>query len=42
MNKMMPIMPALVLTILQKVVLMMANFWGVGGHDPLKAELCFS
>jgi hypothetical protein len=42
MNKTMLITPALVLTILQRVVLMMANFLGVGGHDPLKAELCFS
>lgn len=44
MNKMMHITPALTLTILQKGLLMVANFfggWGRVGMNPLKAELCF-
>lgn len=42
--KKMHITPALALTILQKVLLMVANFFGGVsgvGMNPLKAELCF-
>lgn len=43
--KKMHITPALALTILQKVLLMVVNFFWGGvsgvGMNPLKAELCF-